>query len=89
MTEESRTQDEYTEEEHLEKFFKEFVTVDRAMEPLKEHLIALKANYVENKWLSRDQMSMVLKGYRAAKDDLDLEQLGEMMDMVKKQLLKL
>ena len=87
MSDEQRGDEEVlSEEDHLKNFFKEMVTIDRTIEPLREHMIALKANYVENKWLSRDQMSMVLKAYRAHKTDLDLEALQNMVDMVQKEI---
>jgi len=89
MADEQRGDEEVlTEDDHLKNYFKEMVAVDLAMEPLREHQKALKANYVENKWLSREQMSMVLKAYRAHKNDLDLEALGDMVDMVKREIAK-
>jgi|AntAceMinimDraft_6_1070360.scaffolds.fasta_scaffold26536_2 hypothetical protein len=86
MSNEEQETPELSEEEHLRNYFKAMVAIDNAMEPLKEHMKALKANYVENHWLSRDKMSMILKAYRAHKSELDLEELGEMMDLIKREI---
>ena len=87
MADEERGDEEVlTEDDHLRNFFKEMIAVDHSMEPLREHQKALKANYVENKWLTRPQMSMVLRAYRAYKSELDLEELDEMLQMVKREI---
>ena len=56
--------------------------VEEAMEPFKEQKRALKANYVENGWLSKEEISMAVKAYRLVKDDTDIEQLMDFYSKV-------
>jgi len=89
MTDEKRGDEEnLTEEDHVMNFFKSMVLNDMAMEPYRDHAKALRANYVDNQWLTRSQMTMILKAYRAHKSELDLEDFNAMFDMVKKNINK-
>lgn len=89
MTEEKRGDEEnLTEEDHIKNFFQAMVLNDQAMEPYRDHAKALRANYADNGWLSRPQMSMILKAYRAHKGELDLEEFTDMFDMVKRNIHK-
>jgi len=56
-------------------YIQSLAAVEEAMEPFKEQKRALKANYIENGWLSREEISMAVKAYRLVKDDTDIEQL--------------
>lgn len=87
MSDEKRGDEEQlTEEDHIRNYFEAMVKIDRAMEPLREHAKALRQNYAENEWLTRPQMSMILKAYRANKNQFDLDLFNDMMSMVKRQL---
>ena len=50
------------------------------MEPYKEQKRDLKAEYVENGWLTKDEISLTVKAYRLVKNNL--EDLDELLDMV-------
>ena len=54
------------------------------MEPYKDQKRALKGNYVENGWLSKEEISMAVKAYRMVKGDVDIEQLMDFYDHVSK-----
>lgn len=77
-----------SEDDHIRNYFRALVELDRAMEPLRESGKALRANYVENGWLEREQMSMILRAYRANKNQLDMEMFNDMVDMVKREMPK-
>ena len=62
-------------EEKILNYVKSLTAIEEAMEPFKEQKRALKANYVENGWLSREEISMAVKALRLIKDNTDLEQL--------------
>ncbi len=61
-------------EEKILNYVKSLTAVEEAMEPFKEQKRALKANYIENGWLSREEISLAVKALRLVKDDTDLEQ---------------
>ena len=69
---------EKTKEEYVVEFIKAFKAVEDEMEPYKEHRRDLKKNYVENGWISKDEMRFAVKAYRMMKNDVDLEQFVEL-----------
>ena len=56
-----------------------------AMEPFKEQKRDLKTNYVENGWLTKQDISLAVKAYRLAKSDTDMSQLIDMVEAFKSQ----
>ena len=62
-------------EQRIGDYIQSLAAVEEAMEPFKEQKRALKANYIENGWLSREEISMAVKAYRLVRDDTDIEQL--------------
>ena len=65
--------DEKTTEEYIVEFIKAFKAVEDEMEPYKEHRRDLKKNYVENGWITKDELRFAVKAYRmmASGDDFD------------------
>lgn len=82
----NKTDDEVvlTKEEHVQNYAKALDQTIKAMEPFREHLKDLKRSYVENHWLSREEMSSVLKAYRSLKKDEDLGEIQHYVDLIKK-----
>ena len=62
-------------EQRIGDYIQSLAAVEEAIEPFKEQKRALKANYIENGWLSREEISVAVKAYRLVKDDTDIEQL--------------
>ena len=69
-------------EEYITNYIKALVSVEEEMEPYKEHRRDLKKSYIDNGWLSRDEISMAVKAYRLMKDDIDMEQLLDFYERV-------
>ena len=67
-------------EKRITDYIKSLATIEEAMEPYKDQKRALKANYVENNWLSKEEISMAVKAYRMVKGDVDIEQLMDFYD---------
>ena len=70
-------------EEHISNYIKALAAVEDEMEPLKEHKRDLKANYIENEWLSKEEISMAVKAYRLLKDDVDIGALIDVYENLK------
>ena len=75
-------------EEYITNYIKSMAAVEEEMEPFKEHKRDLKKSYIENGWLSREEISMAVKAYRLMKDDIDMEQLMDFYDRVSKTISK-
>jgi len=71
-------------EEYITNYIKSLVAVEEEMEPYKEHKRELKKNYIDNGWLTKDEISLAVKAYRLMKDDIDMEQLMDFYDRVSK-----
>lgn len=76
---------EYQEKENkITNYIKSLRTIEEAMEPYKDQKRALKSNYVENGWLSKEEISMAVKAYRMVKEDTDIDQLMDFYNHVRK-----
>ena len=74
---------EDTFEEKVVNYIKSLAAIEEAMEPFKEQKRALKGNYIENGWLTREDISMAVKAFRMVKDNTDTEQLMDYYNTVK------
>ena len=75
-----------TTNEERKRYVKEYIrslaAIEECIEPYKEQKRALKGNYVENGWLSKEEISMAVKAYRMVKGDIDVEQLMDFYETV-------
>ena len=71
---------EKTTQEHQADYLASLQELEEAMEPYKEQKRELKTEYVENGWLTKDEISLTVKAYRLVKNNL--EDLDELLDMV-------
>lgn len=71
-------------EKYITSFIKSLSAVEGAMEPLKEQKRDLRQNYVDNGWLTKDEMRMAVRAYRLIKTDTDMDQLLDFFKHVKK-----
>ena len=62
-----------SKEQRRENFIKAFHENEMAMKPFKDFRSDLKKNYVDNGWLSREELSTTVKVYRFMKADLDID----------------
>mgnify|MGYP003347742566 FL=1 len=71
-------------EEHIKDFVRAIAAVEQAMQPFKDQKTDLKKNYVENGWLSKEDMKYVSKAYNFAKrGDFDIDKFVEAFNKVK------
>jgi len=73
---------EVKKEDRIVDYIKSVATIEEAIEPFKEQKKALKQNYVENGWLSKEEVKMAMKAYKMIKDDVDLDQLMDFYETV-------
>lgn len=84
QTVENQEEETLTKEQLIIRYAKALDEVDRAMEPFREHKKELKASYLENGWLTKDEMSMILKAYRMMKKEEDLGEIQHYVDLISK-----
>ena len=78
-----KADDAKTKEEHMADYLESMKAIEEAMEPYKDQKRDLKANYVENGWLTKQDISLAVKAYRLAKDDTDMAALIDMVEALK------
>jgi len=78
-----KADDAKTTEEHMAEYLESMKALEDAMEPFKEQKRDLKQNYVENGWLTKQEISLAVKAYRLAKDDTDMSALIDMVESLK------
>ncbi len=76
---------EKTKEERVVDYVTSIAALDDAMKPFKEQKADLRKSYLDNGWLSKEEIKIALKAYRLRKDNTDMEQLTEMFDMMPEQ----
>ena len=74
-----KLQDEKSKEEHMADYLESMKALEEAMEPFKEQKRELKAEYVDEGWLTKQDISLAVKAYRLAKSDADMEELIDMV----------
>ena len=72
--------------EHVINYVKSLAAIEEAMEPFKEQKRALKGNYMENGWLSREDISLAVKAYRMVEKNTDPVRLMDYYDTVSKKI---
>lgn len=75
-----------TREEHIINYLKALNTIEQAIEPYREHKLALKKHYADNSFLSREDQSRLLKAYRMAQKGEELEDFEEFLNIIKSKM---
>ena len=78
--------DENTTNDYLIEYFKAFQAVELEMEPYKEHKKDLKRNYIENGWLSKEEISHGLRAYRMLKKGENIDDFMVIFDKLQKKI---
>jgi hypothetical protein len=73
-----------TSQEYALEFIKAFAEAEAEILPYKEHIKDLKKNYVNNGWITSDELKMAVKAYRMLKSDEDIEQLATFYEKISK-----
>tara|TARA_Y100001938_G_C7802407_1_gene287766 strand:- start:72 stop:332 length:261 start_codon:yes stop_codon:yes gene_type:complete len=71
---------------HILNLIKSFKAIDSAILPYQEQRKDLRREYIENEWLTNDEISLVKKAYNAVKTKVDLDDLSSFMEIVKEEV---
>ena len=75
--------DTKSKEEHIADYIESLKAIEEAMEPFKEQKRELKKDYLEKKWLSKEDISLSVRALRLLKDKVDIAALLDMYDALK------
>ena len=79
------TDEEATKEQYVINYLKSMVALEEAMEPFKEQKKELRVEYVENGWLTKDDIWSAVKAFRLYRQAADLDELNDMFDLIERQ----
>tara|TARA_B100002019_G_scaffold193903_1_gene167843 strand:- start:526 stop:774 length:249 start_codon:yes stop_codon:yes gene_type:complete len=75
-----------TKDEYVVEYIKALKAIEDEMEPYKEHKRDLRKNYVQNGWLTGDEMRQAVRAYRMLKKDDDINQFSDFYDKISKKV---
>lgn len=66
---------EKAKEEYIVDYVASISAIEEAMEPFKEQKRDLRKEYVENGWLTKDEIKTAVRAFRLMKQDVDFDEL--------------
>ena len=81
----SDQEEETSKEEYAVNYLKSMIAIEEAMEPYKEQKKELRKEYMENGWLTRQDIWSAVKAFRLYEQDADMDDLNDMFETVEKQ----
>ena len=76
---------EASKEHYVINYLKSMIALEEAMEPYKEQKKDLRDEYIENKWLTKDEIWSAVKAFRLYNKAADMDDLNDMFDIIEKQ----
>ena len=73
-----------SKEQHMGDYIKSMKTLEDAMEPYKEQKRELKTEYIDNGWLTKEDISLTVRAYRLLKSEVDIDALIDIYDNLRK-----
>ena len=74
-----------SKEQHMGDYIKSMKALEDAMEPYKEQKRELKTEYIDNGWLTKEDISLTVRAYRLLKNDVDIDALIDIYDNLRKE----
>jgi len=79
---------EVAKEQYVINYLKSMLALEEAMEPYKEQKKDLRTEYIDNAWLTKDEIWSAVKAFRLYKKAADMDDLNDMFDIIEKQFGK-
>ena len=78
-------EEETSKETYVVNYLKSLLAIEQAMDPYKEQKKELRKEYIENGWLTRQDIWSAIKAFRLYEQDADMDDLNDMFETVEKQ----
>ena len=79
------TEEEVSKDQYVIDYLKSLIALEEAMEPYKEQKRELRGEYIENNWLTKEDIWSAVKAFRLYKATADMDDLNDMFDLIEKQ----
>ena len=80
--------EEQQKEHYVVNYLKSLFALEEAIEPYKEQKKDLRTEYIDNAWLTKDEIWSAVKAFRLYKKAADMDDLNDMFDIIEKQFGK-
>ena len=77
--------EEQKKEHYVVNYLKSLFALEAAIEPYKEQKKDLRKEYMDNSWLTREEIWSAVKAYRLFKKAADMDDLNDMFEIIEKQ----
>lgn len=77
--------EEQKKEHYVVNYLKSLFALEAAIDPYKEQKKDLRTEYIDNGWLTREEIWSAVKAYRLFKKAADMDDLNDMFDIIEKQ----
>jgi hypothetical protein len=68
--------------QHIAEYIQSIAAIEECMKPHREDRKALRKNYIENKWLSREELSLAVKAFRLLEQKIDFDDLSAIYENI-------
>ena len=75
-----------TTKEYAVEYIKALKAVEDEMEPYKEHKRDLRKNYVQNGWMTKDEMRQAVRAYRMLSKGDNIDEFVDFFDEISKKV---
>jgi len=76
---------ENSKEQYVINYLKSVFALEEAIEPYKEQKKELRAEFIENGWLTRDEIWAAVKAFRLYQKAQSMDDLNDMFELIEKQ----
>jgi len=84
VVQDENIENEKSKEEYIVNYLKSMIALEEAMEPYKEQKKELRTEFIENGWLTKEDIWSAVKALRMYQKSADLDAVNEMFDIIEK-----
>jgi len=85
LIDEENENEETTKEQYVVSYLKSLIAIEQAIEPYKEQKKELRKEYIDNSWLTRQDIWSAIKAFRLYEQEADMDDLNDMFETVEQQ----
>ena len=84
VVQDENIENEKSKEEYIVNYLKSMIALEEAMEPYKEQKKELRTEFIENGWLTKEDIWSAVKALRMYQKSADLDAVNEKFDIIEK-----
>ena len=73
---------ESTKQEKFAEYIQSMAAIEDCMKPYREQRKELRKNFLENRWLSKDDISLAMKAFRMWEQQLDFDDFASIYEAI-------